>query len=454
MEEKQKREKLSSSGNNRRNFLKLSALAGIGTLTAGFGIAKLSSNSVNSSTDKSYSIFRKEFDSIDDIYDIRVDYKRMDEKNTVFNRGVWDPKMNALTMGFLAKNYGMAPNPLRDHPAFDRVAHALGEASWAGYMSGAMPSENWKGKKGPLTDWKTHYEKQVNKDRHSFKNPQEAAAYVKRASKFLGASDVGIAPFDERWIYEKWYDGMPAMMGTGDVIHIDGNLPFKPKSVIVMVHEMDYDGLKCEGNIANASIGKGYSDMAETAHKTAVFLNQLGYKALPVNNDTSLSIPTAIQAGLGEGSRMGLLIHEKFGPRLRIAKVYTDMEIQKDKPITFGVTEFCMKCKKCAEECPSDSISLDTEPSWEPKTGSISSHTGVKKWFQNNETCYDQWEKIGTGCAICVSVCPYNKLETWVHDISKAVVSVPVGRDIARQMDDAFGYGKLSEENVEKFWNK
>ena len=109
---------------------------------------------------------------------------------------------------------------------------------------------------------------------------------------------------------------------------------------------------------------------------------------------------------------------------------------------------------QCAHACPSNSISLDTEPTQTPKTNSVSSHPGVTKWYQNNETCIGQWEKFGHGCGICFAVCPYNKLETWVHDVAQLAVGVPVGRDIARQLDDLFGYGKLSAENVDAFWNK
>jgi hypothetical protein len=41
-----------------------------------------------------------------------------------------------------------------------------------------------------------------------------------------------------------------------------------------------------------------------------------------------------------------------------------------------------------------------------------------------------------------------------VHDFAKLAVGLPVGRDIARILDDSFGYGKVVPENVEKFWNK
>jgi len=180
----------------------------------------------------------------------------------------------------------------------------------------------------------------------------------------------------------------------------------------------------------------------------------LGYKSIPTGNDTALSIPIAAQAGLGELSRMGSLVTEEYGSRVRLAKVFTDLEIKPDRPKSFGVWEFCKRCKKCADSCPSQAISFEDQPSVEPSTGSISSHPGVKKWYQNNERCILQWERNGVACGVCLTVCPYNKLDSWHHDLAEMVVSVPVGRDIARELDDLFGYGKMTAENNDYFWNE
>ena len=52
------------------------------------------------------------------------------------------------------------------------------------------------------------------------------------------------------------------------------------------------------------------------------------------------SIPIAIDAGLGELGRNGLLVTPKYGPRVRLAKILTNMPLVPDSPIRFGVTEF------------------------------------------------------------------------------------------------------------------
>ena len=86
--------------------------------------------------------------------------------------------------------------------------------------------------------------------------------------------------------------------------------------------------------------------------------NLLGPHAVAQHNrhyDT-LMVPLAIDAGLGELGRQGYLIAPKYGARVRIFATLTDMELIPDRPISIGAEEFCSKCKKCAEACPSRSI--------------------------------------------------------------------------------------------------
>ncbi len=52
-----------------------------------------------------------------------------------------------------------------------------------------------------------------------------------------------------------------------------------------------------------------------------------------------------IAASLGEFGRMGLLITEKYGPRVRLCKVFTDLPLAIDRYRPFGVTEFCKTCE-------------------------------------------------------------------------------------------------------------
>jgi len=284
---------------------------------------------------------------------------------------------------------------------------------------------------------------------YQFANPKEATRVVKKASLFLGADVVGIAPYDERWVWEKRFN-------LYDGTHEENWLPFEPQSVIVFGFEMDYEAYRTTPSaIGDAAAGICYTKMAATGHCVAEFIRKLGYNAIPCGNDTASSTPLGIQAGLGEGSRMGPLISPVYGPRIRLSKVFTDLQLVPDKPVTFGVEEFCKICKKCANACPSRAISFDDEPSFSVQ--SCVSNPGIKKWYLKADKCVQFWGEIGTDCGHCITVCPYNKQDLWHHRVAKTGSYFPVTRRLAIMLDDAFGYGKFygTPENtkfIEDYW--
>ncbi|RLF20591.1 MAG: hypothetical protein DRZ82_01610 [Thermoprotei archaeon] len=216
------------------------------------------------------------------------------------------------------------------------------------------------------------------------KDEKLLTAVIKRAALFYGADLVGIAPFDDRWLYEGF------------------EMPFKPKCVIVLAFEMDL-GVSSDDIIA-AEVGYNYSKMSFTVLCLAKFISGLGFNALPQCNEGSLSIPFGILAGLGEIGRMGLLVTPEYGARVRLAKVFTDAPLVVDNPISFGLWEKCMDCCICADACPVGAIPYGP-PSWESKAGQV----GVYKWHIDPKRCYSYWVKIGRSCAKCVYACPYSK---------------------------------------------
>lgn len=443
---------------DRRKFLKLSAFTGVAAAAAGTS-AFMPDVGSSSNSNSNVSFNTKTHDTIDDMYEISPDYERMDQKNIMFARGAWDVENGfggpeGAFAAFIGKQLGMIPTE-HQGPAYSRPALALSIAGWAVHDTGAFLSSAGVRNAGVLQDWERFTNPEM--PLYEFDSPEEATKYVKRATKFLGADLVGIAPFDERWVYEKWYNLIPMLLGgQPEGIHEDAVMPFQPKSVISMAFEMDYDGFRVSpGHIEGAAAGMQYSKISEAGHKVAAFLNALGYKAIPAGNDTALSIPIAVQAGLGELGRNGVLITEEYGPRVRLGKVFTDLELVPDKPKSFGVTEFCKSCLKCCDACPPDALSREKEPTVDPTTNSISSNPGVKKWWQDNEKCLAFWSEQGSDCGACIASCPYNKIDGWHHDMAKVVAELPLGRSIARDLDDIFGYGNTYDENAaEEFWNQ
>lgn len=99
----------------------------------------------------------------------------------------------------------------------------------------------------------------------------------------------------------------------------------------------------------------------------AEFIRRLGYKAWPAGNDTRLSIPLAIDAGLGRLGRNGLLINPELGSCLKICKVFTDMDLAEDQPLESPLLENCRTCKICSAACEVDAIYKSSEPTRETR---------------------------------------------------------------------------------------
>ncbi len=274
-------------------------------------------------------------------------------------------------------------------------------------------------------------------------DPAKMSRDIKKAARFLGASRVGICQLDRRWVYSHSFHFAARE-------HKELELPEEYKFAIVMIFEMDYELARTSPTwIAEGTEGKGYSAMAYTAAMVAQFVRGLGYKAIPSGNDTTLNIPLAIDAGLGELGRNGLLMTPEYGPRVRISEVLTDLPLLPDEPLEFGVTKFCEQCQKCARYCPGQAI-MSEERTTQPNN--ISNASGELKWPINAEKCFDFWARNEGSCMNCIRVCSFNKPTGWVHSIVRWLIKhTPWMDKLLIKLDDLFGYGK--QARASKFWD-
>ncbi len=275
------------------------------------------------------------------------------------------------------------------------------------------------------------------------KSPDEMAALIKSAAHHLGADLVGICRVHPSWVYSHEFD-----LASGE--HRPFDLPEGCNQAIVMALSMDYETVRSSALVLQGvTTGLTYSKMAMVSNALAVFIRLLGYRAVPSGNDSVLSIPLAMAAGLGECGRMGLLITQPFGPRVRLCKVFTDLPLSNDSYRPFGVAEFCRTCKVCARSCPSSAISFG------PPTSSgynISNCSGPTKWYINSEKCWSFWAKNRTNCTNCIRSCPFNKPTGLSHDLVRSLIRAKNGflnRAIVK-MDSLFGYQK--KRKVDAFW--
>ncbi len=368
--------------------------------------------------------------------------EQYDQKNEMFKRPFWDPMMKEL-----GEKFYFAPVIPKEKPGYRLSDMSLINASWR------LEREFAQGVRGGRTgfyawDWDGifGYPHVPSGIKLPIDDPSRVTRAVKTAATFFGASLVGICKLERRWVYSSSY--LLAPEGGKTVQNV---IPEEFKYAIAIGVEMDYDAIQCSpsGPAATAT-GLGYSKMAFTAGLLAHYIRGLGYQALPCGNDTACSIPIAIDAGLGEMARNGLLITPEFGPRVRLAKVLTDLPLIPDRPIEFGVWDFCLICEKCAKKCPSKSIMFG-EPSDEPHN--ISNRNGVMAWHINAETCLAFWADNHIDCSNCIRTCPFNKPAGRLHDwIRRGIRYTPWLNELFLWGDDLLGYGK--KQNPDDFYKK
>jgi len=364
---------------------------------------------------------------------------RFDQRNEMFKRRTWDeaflPHGNRLYNDVKYQNrYG-----------YRKLDYALRNAAWNleyGFGFGVMRSNyglySW-------TDVPGKVKRFVEAGGPVCGSPQANSRIVKKAARFLGADLVGICYAHPNLIYSHEEDLL-----AGE--HRPLELPDGCSNAIVMAVEMNREATRYSPDaISGAATGLGYSLQAVVANMVAAFIRGLGYRAVPSGNDTALSIPLAMAAGLGELGRMGLLITEKFGPRIRICKVFTDLPLRYDDYRPFGVDQFCRICKKCARHCPSHAIA-DGEPTIAGP--SLSNHSGVLKWYINPEKCFMFWTRNWMDCNNCVMVCPFNKPPGRLHDSVRYLIRKwPLFNRIMLRLDDLFGYGRPVAASRKNFWD-
>lgn len=430
---------------NRRSFLKSAA-----AVTGAAGVLSVSGSALAKSPIQEYvrgDLVNLTIKHLDDYpFDLSA-MRRVDETQTVFAfpQALGQYLMEAkVDMGAVAMQ-----KTSQKVPGFTQVDYALQDCSWSGdqgmfYSWEGMGVAN-KGYLPTLGPWKG--------------TPEENNLIVKKAARLYGAADVGVCKTNELWFYSKDRSGVPiTFTDTVDKPTVTPEAKLIPKSMqtmIVCLIAVDLQQLQfCPSPLGEAAIGLGYSRMAELAGTLAEFIRQLGYNAIPMGNDTCLSTPAAIDAGLGEFGRVGFMVSPVLGTSLRICKVLTDMPVAPDKRIKFGVEAFCKTCKKCAIECPSGSISMDDEPNGEA-TCPGNMNVGVKRWLADGWKCFKFWNENGTDCGVCMRTCPYSKPQTWLHDVVKGVsATTPMFNRLFISLDKALGYGTPYNPTDAELWWK
>jgi reductive dehalogenase len=280
--------------------------------------------------------------------------------------------------------------------------------------------EDWKEKpsavhlyppepQGPPEEWDF---RNIHRNRPlEFISPDHASQLIKKITYLFGATLVGITKLNPDWCYQGFLRGV----GPGNY-----EVPDHWEYAIVFAVPHEWDMF-----YVNPSYGTSfdaYSNCRIIAGRLENFIHELGYPArhhVPPYYYDLMMPPVAIDAGLGEQARTGLLLTPELGGNTRLACVTTSLPMTVDKPIEIGIKEFCRKCKICAEKCPTGAIPHTNEP------GVV---CGYRRWKIKDELCFRSWasvsgSKVGKGCRICLAVCPYSRKNNWLHSLIRQMDS-------------------------------
>jgi len=266
-------------------------------------------------------------------------------------------------------------------------------------------------------------------------DPLRNAQAVKAATYFLGIDAAGISRCPD-WT---WYS------------HDATGAPLVPPhdQAVSMIIDQGYEtmeGASGDDWISVAQSMRAYLRFSLLGGVIAKQMRNLGYKAKAhsVLDGEVLQPPLLLLAGLGEVSRIGeVILNPYLGPRLKSGVVTTDMPMAHDKPIDFGLQNFCENCNKCARECPSGAITAG------PKL----MFNGYEIWKSDSQKCatYRITTPGGAMCGRCMKTCPWNLEGLFAEAPFRwAASNLPaLARPLAR-LDDMVGNGGLND--TKKWW--
>jgi ferredoxin len=266
----------------------------------------------------------------------------------------------------------------------------------------------------------------INKYAILLTNEKTYSQVLKQIAIELGGVEAGFTKLEEKFIYSH----------KGRFDHNYGReITLDHKNVLVFLVEMDFKQMNFapKSNVILESANQYYRAAVISKTLEAIIM-KLGYDA-KAHYDAHYDIilpPLAVQAGLGELGRNNILIADKFGSRVRIGAVTSNINIEIDSQISVGANRFCDVCNKCALNCPTNALSMDRK----------SLVRGIDKWTTNVENCYSIWRFYGTDCGICMAVCPFSHKNNWFHYLIRKVVKFfPIFNKILLFFDDLI-YGK------------
>jgi epoxyqueuosine reductase QueG len=214
---------------------------------------------------------------------------------------------------------------------------------------------------------------------------------VKKLAHSLGADLVGVAQANSFMEAPKGHRPEDLLRGA--------------RSVIVMaIHLLDASFESAPNREYAITYSTVNQELNRIAFRVGRFLQDKGYRALQVpasppydmeRNMGDLSHRHVGQlAGMGVFGKNSLLLSPKFGPRIRLVSVITDVPLKADTPLNM---DLCNDCDKCLQACPVGALKGERIVD-KPKCDAHHVEVGKKMHLGDLDIC-----------GVCIRVCPVGK---------------------------------------------
>lgn len=312
--------------------------------------------------------------------------------------------------------------------------------------------------------------------------PEEGSRILRAAAVFYGAGQIGGAELDHKLVFtnikhgktatandDTFIDTFPPPLTAGPKIEFVNDdvgyetdevkyLPNKTLMEVGVMIPMSREAWRTDDPVVGSSIRNAANISRYRIWTNSVqpgiqaFIRSLGYTGYgyPYPDMSGGLVPSQASAVLGGVSEMGrsseVAINPEHGSTGGYYSLLTDLPMEHDRPIDAGIFRFCHTCRKCADACPSDSISQDGEPSWEIpqfdyKVPAMNMSAGKKVFWTNTHSCAKY--RLSAACCICRPVCTFNVNQgAMVHDLIKSTASTTsLFNSFFWNLSKPFGYG-------------
>lgn len=190
-------------------------------------------------------------------------------------------------------------------------------------------------------------------------------------------------------------DGIGYVKVPPEFIFKDRSILFE--NAIILIMEMDKESIDMAPSPQTQEMGiVTYDELGKKTNMLAEFLRKNGFAAHASHPAGGVVMypHLAQRAGLGYRGRHGMLITPEFGPRQRIAAIFTSIQnlpFNGDNEHSW-IPDFCAKCGKCIKKCSGEAIIEE-------------------KSFEDNNVKTKIIKDLCYGCTICMKDCSFSRNE-------------------------------------------